>query len=257
MASYDLIGNIAIIKGEGKSKSERLALAKKILKEKPSIKTVLEKSSNVMGRLRTIKTKPLIGKKNLIAIHKENNCTFKFNVETCYFSPRLSNERQAIAEKIKPFQSVLVMFAGVGVYPIVIYKCSRPKKIVGIELGRECCKYFKENLKLNKIPKDKIEIIQGDVKKKVSDEKFDIVVMARPNLKETFLKQGLKASKKGTVIYYYGFSHVDKLDGMKKDLVDEAKKLKRKIRILKVVKAGEIAPYKHRWRLEIKVIDTL
>jgi tRNA G37 N-methylase Trm5 len=38
------------------------------------------------------------------------------------------------------------MFAGIGVYPIVIYKYKRPMKIVGIELGRECCKYFKENL---------------------------------------------------------------------------------------------------------------
>lgn len=255
MTSYDILGNIAIIKGEGKTKTHKLQEAKKILKEKPSVKTVLEKSSNVKGRLRTIKTKHVAGERNLVAVHKENGCVFKFNVESCYFSPRLSNERQAIAEKIKKSQSVLVMFAGIGVYPIVICKKTRAKKITAIELGRDCIKYFKENLKLNKIPKDKIQIIQGDVKKKVGKEKFDVIVMARPNLKDTFLESGLKASKKGTVIYYYGFSHVDELKGLKRELIEEAKKLKREIKILRVIKAGEIAPYKHRWRIEIKVLN--
>jgi len=34
----------------------------------------------------------------------------------------------------------------------------------------------------------------------------------------------------------------------------EADKLKRKIKILRVVKAGDIAPYKFRYRVEIKVL---
>ena len=255
MADYDILGTIAIIKSEGKTKEEKTAQAEKILKEKPSVKTVLEKSSNVKGRLRTIKTKHLAGKKNLIATCRENNCTFKFNVETCYFSPRLSNERQAIAEKIKSSQKVLVMFAGVGPFPIIIYKIAKPKKITAVELGKDCCKYFKENLKLNKIPSGKIEIIQGDAKKKITSkfQKFDIVIMTRPNLKESFLKQGLLASKKGTIIYYYCFGRDSEIKQQIKQLEREAKKLKRKIKIKEIKKAGEIAPFKHRWRVEIKV----
>jgi len=260
MATYDILGNIAMIKGEEngikKIKKQKLSEAKKILKI-PTVRTVVEKSSNVKGRLRTIKTKHVLGEKNLIAIHKENNCRFRFNVETCYFSSRLSNERKAIAQRIRKKDFVLVMFAGVGVYPIVIYKTSQPKRIVGIELGRECCKYFKGNLKLNKIPEGKIQVIQGDVKKKVKKglEKFDKIVMARPNLKETFLEQGLIASKKGTIIYYYGFCNVDELDGLIENLKKQAKELKRKIKIIDVKKAGDIAPYKFRYRIEIKVLD--
>src|SRR3989344_175091 len=111
MADYDILGNIAIIKGENKTEEEKLMQANELLK-KPSIKTVLERITHVNGRLRTIKTRFLAGEKNLIALHKENNCIFKFNVETCYFSPRLSNERKLIAEKIKKSERVLVMFAG-------------------------------------------------------------------------------------------------------------------------------------------------
>ena len=254
MASYDILGNIAIIKGEGKSKKQKLAQAKKLLKI-PNVGTVVEKVGNVHGRLRTINVKHIAGAKNLIALHKENDCLFKFNVKTCYFSGRLSNERKAIAKKIKKNDRVLIMFAGVGVYPIVIYKYIRPKQIIGVEIGRDCCKYFEENLKLNKIS-DKIKIVQGDVKKKVNKGlgKFEVVVMARPNLKESFLEQGLSVCKKGGRIFYYGFCNVDKKKEMIKQIKEEAKEFKRKVKILRVVKAGEIAPYKFRYRVEIKML---
>ncbi|MDD5193344.1 MAG: hypothetical protein PHF67_02040 [Candidatus Nanoarchaeia archaeon] len=255
MADYDILGNIAIIKGEGKTNEEKLKQAEELL-GKPSIKTVLERASNVKGRLRTIKTKFLAGTKNLIAMHKENNCVFKFNVETCYFSPRLSNERKLIAEKIRKTDKVLVMFAGVGAFPIVIYKYKKPKKIIGIEIGKDCCKYFNENLRLNKISPYDVEVIQGDVKKKVTKKlgKFEVIIMARPNLKETFLKYGLIASKKGTRIFYHGFCRKDELEELKGQLIEEAKKQKRKIEIEDIVPIGEIAPFKNRWRIEIKVL---
>jgi len=256
MADYDILGNIAIIKGENKTEEEKLNQAKKLLKQ-PSIKTVLEKSTNIKGRLRTIKTKFLAGEKTLIAIHKENTCVFKFNVETCYFSPRLSNERKLIAEKIKKSDRVLVMFAGVGVFPIVAYKYKNPKKIIAIEISKECCKYFQENIRLNKVSPYDIELIQGDVKKKVTKKlgKFNFIIMARPNLKETFLKYGLTASKKGTKIIYHGFCRDEKLSQLTKQLKQEAKKLKRKIKIENIVPIGEIAPFKHRFRIEIKVLN--
>jgi tRNA (guanine37-N1)-methyltransferase len=256
MADYDMIGDIAIIKGENKTKNKKISQAKALLR-KPEVKTVVEKIGNVHGRLRTINVKHILGKRNLIAIHKENNCVFKLNVKSCYFSPRLSGERKLIAEKIKNNQAVLVMFAGVGVYPIVIYKHKKPKKIIGVELGKECCKYFKENLKLNKVPGNRVEVIQGDVKKKVNSKlgKFDVVIMARPNLKESFLEQALLVSKKNTIIYYNGFCKDSEIKGLCEELKKRALKYKRKIKILKVVKAGDIAPYKFRYRIEIKVLN--
>jgi tRNA (guanine37-N1)-methyltransferase len=256
MADYDIFGNIAIIKGEKKTRKDKIAEARELLK-KPGVLTVLEKATNVSGRLRTIKTKHILGKKNKTAQLKENGCIFRLDVESCYFSPRLSNERQIIASKIKKKDKVLVMFAGVGVYPVVIYHYSKPEKIVGIELGRECCKYFEKNVILNKMPLDKIKIIQGDVKKKVDKKlgKFDVVVMARPNLTETFLKWGLIASKPGTRLFYYGFCKDDSLDEMVDELLAEAKKYKKKLKVVENIAAGEIAPYKHRYRIEFLVMN--
>jgi len=256
MSDYDIFGNIAIMKAEGKTKKEKLAHARELLK-KPGIKTVLQKTTNVKGRLRTIKTKYILGEKNLIANYKENACIFNFNVETCYFSPRLANERQIISQKINMNDRVLVMFAGVGAYPIVIYKYKKPQKIIAVEIGRECCNYFRKNLILNKIPEGRIEIIQGDVKRKVNKNlgKFDVVIMARPNLKESFLQIGLSVCKSSSILIYYGFCKDDEINKLVENLLSEAKEIKRKIKIKEITAAGEIAPYKHRYRIEIEVLS--
>ena len=94
------------------------------------------------------------------------------------------------------------------------------------------------------------------MKKKVGKGlgKFDIVVMARPNLKNSFLEQGLSVCKKGSKIFYYGFCNIDKKRDMIEEIKEKAKKFKKKIKIMRVVKAGEIAPYKFRYRVEIKVL---
>lgn len=257
MANYDILGNIAVIKfSKGVEKKEKLEKAIELMKQYKTLRTVVEKADKVSGRLRTMKIKHLLGQKNLIADYKESGCRFKFNIETCYFSPRLSNERIEIAKLIAKtkVKNVLVMFAGVAPFPIIISKYANPKKIVAIELGRECCKYARENLRLNKIYSG-IEIIQGDVKKisQKLKEKFDAIVMPRPNLKEKFLKEALNLSKRNTKIIYYGFSKETKKDDMILDLEREAKKCRKKIKILDVKEAGDIAPYEHRYRIEILV----
>ncbi|MFH1430903.1 MAG: methyltransferase domain-containing protein [Nanoarchaeota archaeon] len=247
--SYDVIGNIAVLKFEKENLSEKKKIAEKILKDRKNIKTVVEKLDKVKGRLRTLNIKHLAGKKTSETIHKESGCLFKLNIEKCYFSPRISNERLEIAKKIKSKNKVLVMFAGVLPFPIIIAKHSKCKEIVSIELGKECCKYGKENIKLNKL--NNIKIIQGDVNKiipKLAKQKFDVIIMPRPQLKDTFLKSAFLVSKKSTKIFYYDFSRNIKeiLEKIKK----QAKKSKKQIKILDIKKAGEVAPYKYKFRIE-------
>jgi tRNA G37 N-methylase Trm5 len=79
--------------------------------------------------------------------------------------------------------------------------------------------------------------------------------MARPNLKDSFLKYGLSVCKKGSRIFYYGFCNISEKKKMVDDLINEAKSLKRKIKVLRVVKAGDTAPYKYRYRVEIRVLN--
>ena len=265
--AFDFLGNIAIVKFPKDFKLvEKKKFATKLLKEQKSIKTVLEKQGKVKGRLRKISTKHLAGEKTKEVLYKESGCVFRFNVDTTYFSPRLSNERREIASMIKKGEKILVMFGGVAPFPVIIAKNSKAKKIVSNEINREANRYAKLNIELNKV-KDKVEIIQGDIKRIAEQIKgglsvkgtlvplhFDVIVMPRPKLKDSFLEQAFMLSKKGTRIYYYDFCKVDEIDLVVEKIKEEAKKFKKKIRILKTKKAGEIAPYKVRVRVDFKIV---
>lgn len=254
MANYDVVGNIAIVKfGRDEKVKEKKKFAEKFLKEHRAVTTVLEKSNKFSGRLRTQSTKYLAGEKTKEALYRENGCIFRLNVDTCYFSPRLAAERLEIAKIVKKGEEVLVMFGGVAPFAIVIGKHSRARRIVSVELGRDCSKYATDNVRRNKLAT--VAIVQGDVRKRVPEikEKFDRIVMARPNLKDSFLDIAFPAVKKGGIIHYYGFYPVDEKDEMISMVKGEALRAGRSVKILKVKKAGEIGTKKYRFRVDLKV----
>lgn len=252
--AFDMIGNIAIVNfKKGMKKEAKKQFANRLMKHNNSIKTVLEKVGKIKGRLRKISTKYVAGEKTREVLYRENNCVFRFNIDTTYFSPRLSNERKEIAEKIKKGEHVLVMFAGVAPFSIVIAKNSKAHKVMSVEINREANKYAKLNVELNKL-KNKVEIVQKDVKKLSLKEKFDSIIMPRPRLKNSFLEQAFKFSKKGTNIYYYDFCEVEKINDIVDKIKKQAKQSRKKIKILKIKKAGEIAPYQIRLRVDFKII---
>ncbi len=264
--AFSVLGNIAIINFSDKYKGSKKKFAEKVLKD-TSATTVLEKSGKFAGRLRKMQTKHLVGEKTKEVLYKENDCAFRFNIDDTYFSPRLSNERKEIASKIKKGDEVLVMFAGVAPFSIVIGKKSKAKKVYSNEINRKANKYAEKNIVRNKL-KDKVELLSGDIRKLVDKIKdglsvkgikvplqFDVIVMPRPQLKDSFLKEAFKLSKKGTRIYYYDFCKIDEIDNVVAKVLDEAKKAKKKIKIVNVKKAGEIAPYKARIRIDFKVLN--
>ena len=256
---FDRLGNIAIVKFSFSTKlKEKKKFAKKILNENSSIRTILEKTGKFRGRLRKQETKYILGEKTKEVLYKENNCVFRFNVDSTYFSPRLSNERKEIAGKIKKNDNVLVMFSGVCPFGIVIAKQSKAK-VVSVEINKEANKYAKLNVELNKV-KDNVEIVGGDIKRiaekfKKEKRKFSVIVMPRPRLKESFLKQAFMVSKKNTKIYYYDFCKGDEINQIIDKIKAEAKKSRKKIKILRKKFAGEVAPYKFRIRVDFMVLN--
>lgn len=253
---HDVIGSIAILKFPMNTKFKKIR-AKRFLKNYKNINTVVEKIEKVKGRLRKIKTKYLAGEKTKETAHNENNCRFLMNIDEAYFSPRLSNERkiisQEILKKITPKKNkILVMFAGIAPFPIVIAKTLRQNninaKIISSELNISANKFAKKNVEINKLV-EYIEVISGDsmgLSNKINT-KFDFIVMPRPNLKNTFLESIFNLSKKGTVVYYYGF-------GKREKVLKEIKKgIDKKIGNIKIRKAGDIAPGKFRWLAEFVI----
>ncbi len=108
-------------------------------------------------------------------------------------------------------------------------------------------------MELNKV-KNKVIFLDGNIKKIKLKKKFGVIVMPRPQLKDSFLEEAFKFSKKGTRIFYYDFCKEKETDKIVDKIKSEAKKYGKKIKISKIKKAGEIAPYRYRIRIDFKIL---
>lgn len=257
--AFNILGSIAIVNfSDDVSLKEKKKFAREILEGVKVVKTVVEKSKKFSGRLRKMETRHLAGERNKEVLYRENGCVFRFNIDDTYFSPRLSNERKELASLMKKGDEVLVMFAGIGPFSCVIAKNSGAKVVYSNEINRKANSYEKLNVERNKL-KDKVFLIPGDIKKvalrlKGKKKRFDAIVMPRPQLKDSFLEQAFMLSKKGTRIYYYDFCKVEEMNLIVEKVKAQARLAKKKIKILDVKTAGEIAPYKARVRVDFRVV---
>ena len=251
-SSFDIVGDIIIFADFPKElKGKEKLIGEALLKLHPNIKVVCKKIKKYSGKYRTPKLKVIAGEKRKETEYKENNARLKLDVEKCYFSPRLANERLRIAKLVKKNESILVMFSGVGVYPLVIAKNSRPKIVYGIEINPAAHKYALENVKLNKV--DNVKLLKGDVKNIVPKlkKKFDRILMPLPRGGENFLKLALKAAKKNTIVHFYDFLNEKELD-LAKEKIDKACG-KRKHKILSLVRCGQFGPRIYRVCVDFRI----
>ncbi|MEM4263402.1 MAG: class I SAM-dependent methyltransferase family protein [Candidatus Woesearchaeota archaeon] len=254
-SSFDVVGSIAILEIPDELKKKEKLVAKELMNLFKQVKTVVKKSGIHYGKYRRQKLTVLAGENTKIAECRESGIILKVDLEKCYFSSRLGSERLRIAQQVKPGEKVLVMFSGVAPYPLVIAKNSRADSVVGVELNPVAHKFALQNVALNKLG-HKITLFKGDVTKVVPKfkEKFDRIVMPMPKTALTFLKTAFKAAKKGTIIHFYGFGREDEFPGIVEKIKKECKKYKKKCKILKVVKAGQYAPYVFRVCVDFRLL---
>ena len=246
--SFDMIGDIILFSEFPKElvKKEK-EIGNYLLKKFKHIKVIAKKTHFHSGKYRLKKVKILAGEKRTTTIHKESGCLFSVDIEKCYFSPRLSNERLRIAKQVKKNEVILVMFSGISVYPIIIAKHAKPKEITAIELNPVAHKYAKDNVALNKV--QNIQLIKGDVKKILPflKKKFDRIIMPLPTDAENYLELATKKLKKRGIIHLYTFLEKEKLE--KKELTPKFSKFK----LLRITKCGAFSPFTYRVCIDLKL----
>lgn len=240
--AFEIIGDIAIFETEEKGKDKEIA--KEIQKIHPRIKTVLKKSSERKGKYRLRKFKIVLGRETE-TVHKEYGCRYKLDVKKVYFSPREGTERERVARQIKPEEEVLVMFAGIGPYPLLITKFQpEVKKIYAVEINPKAVEYMKENIRINKVS-DKIVPILGDVKKVCKNwkHKFDRVIMPLPKEGYKFLDLAIQCLKPKGILHFYFYDSENKLFTQAVSLIEKAaKKAGRKVKIISKRKVLSYGP---------------
>lgn len=206
VSSFDIIGDIVIVKIPNELLDKKELIAKVILENVKSAKTVLRQVSPISGEFRVRKLEYILGEKKFQTIYKEHNCRFKVDLSKVFFSPRLSYERLRIANIVSDGEFILNMFGGVGTFSIIIAKFKQNCKIVNLDINPACYELARENVKLNKVEGRVIPIL-GDAKeinKLGLEDKFDRVLMPYPSRAIDFLPEAIKAlkGKKGYVHLY-------------------------------------------------------
>ena len=225
---YDMIGSIAVLeipKGLGGEKK----IAAAILKNHPNIKTVAKKAGATGGKYRIRKIKFIAGEKTSKTICRESGCNFLVDLNKAYYTPRFGSERLRIAKLVEKGENILVPFAGIGPYPIVIEKnaINKPAKIIAIELNPNAFSMMTQNIAKNKC--QKIIAIKGDAKKAMARKSVagwaGRIIMPHPTQALKFLPSALRCAKRGAIIHLYAF---DEVGAGGRNILSEARKIAKK-----------------------------
>lgn len=208
-SSFDVIGDIAIIRAADDAFGRAELLAKQIMGIHKNVKTVLAQMSPILGDFRVRELKLVAGEDKTTTKYKESGCVFAVDVAQCYFSPRLSYERRRLAHLVKPDEIVVNMFAGVGCFSMIIAKAVRCK-VYSIDVNPVAVKYMEENVKVNRVS-DKVTPLQGDSKDVVYARLrhvADRVLMPLPEKALEYLPSAVSALKQsGGWLHMYDFQH--------------------------------------------------
>ncbi len=227
--SFDIIGDIAIIKIRNSQNVDLETVAKKILSIQGNVKTVFAQRSPISGDFRVRELKLLAGEGKTITKHKESGCLFEVDVAKCYFSPRLLHERSRVASLVKHGETVVNMFAGVGCFSVIIAKKVDQTKVFSIDVNPTAVQYMKENIRINRVYNKVIPLL-GDSKEIIKAElqgKVDRVLMPLPEKALKYLPYALSALRmQGGWIHYYDFQHaIGNEDPIEKTKLKVAEKL--------------------------------
>lgn len=211
--SYDIVGDIAIIRLTAGSEKHCGLIAKAIMGVHTNINTVLGQTGAVQGDFRLRELRHIAGQKKMMTSHKESGCVFSVDLKRCYFSPRLGNERMRIARQVGSGEVVVNMFAGAGCFSILIARHSDAEKVYSIDVNLVAIRYMRENVRLNGAY-GKVVPILGDAKdviEKRLSHVADRVLMPLPAKALEYLPSALLAIKReGGWIHHYSFEHAAK-----------------------------------------------
>jgi len=211
ISAFDQIGNIIIVRIPDSLLSKKKIIGETLLEQVKIAKSVFYQSSAVEGDFRTRNLEILAGEDNTETEYKEFGCKFTVDVENAFFSPRLSTERERIANLIQDGEVMINMFAGVGMFSIMAAK-KKKCTVYSLDINPVASKLCEKNIKQNKLSGNVISI-NGDSSKIIKEQlvdKSDRTLMLLPERSDEFLESAISTTKNNGIIHYYSHIHADK-----------------------------------------------
>jgi tRNA (guanine37-N1)-methyltransferase len=254
--AYDLIGDIAVLEiPEELSKHSNL-IGKVFHEVHKNFSTVLAKRGSISGTTRTREYQYLSGENKTHTIHTEYGCQLVVDLAKAYFSPRLLEEHNRIAQLVKENEFVVDMFCGVGPFPIHIAK-QRKAHVVAIDINPEAIELLKKSMNLNRLL-GTIEPIVADARTYTSREESiaNRVIMNHPSGAFDYVTDACRILKPNGVLHYYDFIGGDDPEGyVKKKALKLVEGSGRSVKeVGRVRRVRDSAPYEYQMVVDL-VID--
>ncbi len=211
ISAFDQIGEIIIVRIPDSLLSKKKIIGKALLDDVKVVKSVFYQASAVSGDFRTRDLEILAGEDNTQTEYKEFGCRFTVDVKNAFFSPRLSTERERIANLIQNGEVITNMFAGIGMFSIMAAK-KKKCTVYSLDINPVASKLCETNIGLNKLTGEVISI-NGDTSKIIKEQlvdKSDRTLMLLPERSDEFLAAAINTTKDGGIIHYYSHIHADK-----------------------------------------------
>ncbi len=257
--SFDILGAkgdaVAIIEVPDELEAYETQIGEAIRHVHRNVKSVLGKKGERHGEFRLRDMKLLVGDEDTEIIHKESGCRFKLDPRVTYFSVRESTERERIIEQITGPEDVLVLFGGIGPFPICIAKKRPEVTAVSIELNPDAHRYCLENIRLNKL-EGRVTAILGDVREVAPTlgRQFDRVLTPLPKGAYMFLDVIIPTVKPGGILHHYHWaSDLDPYSEAYQFVDEAAAKYGRKTEFLGGVKVAKYSPRVSKVRIDVRI----
>ncbi|MFA4668120.1 tRNA (guanine(37)-N1)/4-demethylwyosine(37)-methyltransferase Taw22 [Pyrococcus kukulkanii] len=249
LGRLDVIGDIAVITIPEELMDRVEIVAQAIRKLYPQVKVIARRGFHE-GKYRVRKLEVIWGEDRLETIHKENGVLIKIDLASVFFNPRMKGERYRIAQLVRDGEKILLPFAGVLPYALVIARM-REVKITAVELNPRAVELAYENIELNKRwLKGKIEVIHGDVFKVLQElPEFDRVISPTPKGVDAL---SLALSKAKKYLHYYDFIHEDEIEAFRDRIIEECRRQGKECSV-KVKKITDYKPHVYKVCADVEV----
>lgn len=258
--SFDIIGSkqkaIAIIEMPQELKKFENMIAEAIMRVNRNVASILVKESKRVGELRLRNYRLVAGDTNTEVVHKESGSVFKLDPRKVYFSPRECGERERIESKVNYGENILVMFSGVGPFPIRIAKKHKQIRVIAVELNPYAHNFCVENIHLNRVG-DRVKAILGDVKNICPQfgKIFTRIIMPLPKGAYRFLNVAVPLMRGGGVLHFYHWASEPDLFAQAENLINSAAEENgRSVEILERVKVSQFSPRVWKIRVDAQIL---
>ncbi len=205
----EIVGDIAVLRKHPDLELDvevYRRLAEELMRRLPYVRSAWLAVSPVGSSYRLREFAHLAGERRSETVYREHGCSFRLDITKVYVSPALNYEHARVAGLVGPGEEVLNMFAGAGLFSIIIAKRARPRRVVSVDVNPEAYRYMVENVRLNGVS-DVVFPVLGDAREvaRSCPGCFDRVLMPLPELAYEYFADAVHSLKMVGVVHVYDF----------------------------------------------------